>query len=153
MSVTLNNIRTQLRAGAVGVTGGSLTLITGRCVLGIDVLTANNTFLADLSTSGPYLSIHQGALTEDQDTLQTSTRPRRYEIPCSLYFGWDREAAFAGTTVEDLLEALRTQWLSGTGMSGVSAPTSMLWDTPEMNVENVPGAGKYRLSVSMWGCG
>lgn len=139
----LPTIRAAVKTLAADATdGASLTLLTARIVLGIDMHANANTFLATLSSSGPYMIVQPGALVDDPESLGGG---RMYEVPCSLYVGYARETDQTFTAAETLLEDIRAQLRDG-GFSAVE------WEQPEVNHKREPGYAMWRLRVRRRGC-
>ena len=139
MASELHAIRTSLKTGANEVTGGGYTLATARVVLGYDELAVNNTFLADLVTSGPYLLIGDGELVR----RSALDRVAIYRINCHLYIGIARETDNDFTNILTLLAALKNQttWLE----------CDLSWSRAKINVLKVPAIVHYEITAEVSG--
>ena len=139
MASELYAIRTALKSGANGLVAGGFTLTAARTVLGYDELAANNTFLGDLITDGPYLLIGDGELVGRSALDRTAL----YRVNCHLYFGIARDADNDFTNILTFLAALKNQatWLE----------TDLSWSRAKIAVLKAPAIVHYEITAEVRG--
>lgn len=139
----IGKTRKKLKTLAEGVSGGGLTLATGRVKLGYDRMLASPDFFAGLLADGPYLSI--GTATLDYDAAGAYGPA---QVRAILYAGFDRDTDQEFTQVDDLLEALREAWNDPAGYgSGEAAPLRIGWEQWKTEPRADPGIAIVPLRV------
>jgi len=145
MALTLPTIRAALQAKSP-ITGGGFTLSLARTVLGYIHLASNNTLLADLASSGPYMVIHEGALLGPLNTEVAGGGGSRYTLTAELYIGVTRSSDYDFSNSGALVKAIVDAWYTYAAVETVTV------DEPDVSTDRNPVVIKYTFTAEAIGC-
>lgn len=148
MPVNEEQIRNGVRNSAVGVTsGGSLTITSGRAIVGYNVQPSSSEWMLDLQTLGPYLLV----IPSDGFEFETETYHTQYKIKVYLWYGFDRDSDNDFIEIGKLTDALRKKWSTFGAISGVGTPPRIDMQTEKTNPDVKPAIALYTFLMTFGG--